>query len=186
MRFGFRETAFVMLLVGMLVAAYFFVFKPRNEQNAQALDEIRLKQEKLHQLESATRNINDLGKEIDHLAQVINVFEKKLPSQREVDVILKQVWQLATEHHLIPKSVRTDKAVPAAQYSELPIRMTITGDFDGFYSFLLDLEKLPRITRLPQMTLKRVELPSGGSTLEASMVLSVFFDSADHTGKGQS
>ena len=193
MRFGFREAIFLVLLLAMPVAAYFFVFKPRNTQIAEAREEVRKKQDKLKQLESATRSLDDLGREIDKLGSAIELFEHKLPAQREEQIILRQVWETAARHHLIPKSVRTDKSLPTANYSELPIKMNIQGDFDGFYSFLLDVERLPRITRMPQMYLKKANAnaanASNASTetaqLEAEIVLSIFFDPADSAPRDQ-
>ena len=38
-----------------------------------------------------------------------------------------------------------DKPEIGPSYCELPIQMSLSGDFNGFYSFLLQLEKLPRI-----------------------------------------
>lgn len=175
MRVGIRETLFFLLLLAMPVAAYFFVFEPRNQQIAEARKEIRQKQQKLEQLEAATKNIADLGVEIDRLAQAIDLFEEKLPAEREVEVILKQVWQLAARQRLIPKSIRTDKPITNAQYHEQPILMTIVGDFDGFYQFLLDLEKLQRITRVPQMKLKKDKKSNEGEMV-ADIVLSIFFE----------
>ena len=99
-------------------------------------------------------------------------------------MILRQVWELAQKHKLSPKGVHADKTVPAAQYSELPLRMTIDGDFDGFYSFLLDLEKLRRITKLREMHLKKA--PGEEGQMEADMVLSIFFENADSGEKGHS
>ncbi len=178
MRFGLRESLFMLLLLAMPVAAYFFVFAPRNVQIAEAREEIRQKEVKLQQLEAATRSIEDLGQEIDKLSQTIEVFEAKLPAQREVEVILQQVWEMATRHKLVPKSVRTDKPVTASRYSELPIKMVIVGDFDGFYSFLLDLERLPRITRCPKMQLKKMGVNEDGQ-MQADVILSIFFDSEE-------
>ena len=126
----------------------------------------------------------DLGKEIDKLSDAIDIFEQKLPAEREVEVILKQVWEMAAKHKLTPRSIRTDKPVPAAQYSELPIRMVIIGDFDGFYSFMLDLEKLKRITQVKQMEIKK--LPPQEGQMEADIVLSIFFDSQDSNGRNDS
>ena len=176
MRFGIRELIFVLLLLAMPVAAYVFVFQPRNEQIAQARQEIHQKQQKLEHLEAATKNITDLGQEIEKLSQTIELFEQKLPAQREVEVILKQVWELAAKHKLVPKSIRTDRPVNAAQYAELPILMSIHGDFDGFYSFLLDLEKLRRITRMPQMKLEKISSQEQEGQMEAHVVLSIYFD----------
>jgi type IV pilus assembly protein PilO len=55
--------------------------------------------------------------------------------------------------------------------------MEIYGDFDGFYSFLLQLERLPRITRVPKMTLKRTngERKQQGR-MKAEVTLSIFFE----------
>jgi len=174
MRFGFREFVFVLLLLAMPVASYFFVFQPRNVEIAQAREEIRQKQMKLKQLEAATKDIADLGQEITRLTQAIELFEQKLPEQREVEVVLGQVWELGNKQQLTPKNIRTDRPVTTAQYTELPIKMVIVGSFDGFYKFLLDLEKLPRITRLTKLQLKKLD--DGDGEMQADVVLSVFFE----------
>ena len=175
MRFGIRQLIFFLLLLGMPVAAYFFVFAPRNVQIAEARAEIQRKQTKLDQLEKATRNIEDLGLEIDKLSEAIDMFEQKLPAEREVEVVLQQIWQMAARHGLTPKSIRTDKPVTLSQYSELPIKIVIIGDFDGFYSFLLDLEKLRRITRTSKMTLTKNKKEEG--KMKADFMLSIFYES---------
>jgi Tfp pilus assembly protein PilO len=59
-------------------------------------------------------------------------------------------------------------------YSELPIQMSLSGDFNGFYSFLLQLEKLPRITRVTQMKLEKINDHDGEAT--ANITLSIFFE----------
>ena len=175
MRIGIRELIFLLLLVAMPVAAYFFVFEPRAVANEVKRQEIAQKQQKLQELEAATRNIEDLGAEIDLLTEAIDVFEQKLPAKREVEVILKEVWELATKHNLTPRSVRTDKPVDTAHYGELPILMRIVGDFDGFYEFLREVERLSRITRMPQMRLRKIETEQG--QMEAELTLSIFFES---------
>lgn len=174
MRFGLREMIFILVLLAMPVAAYIFVFEPRNAQIVELRREIQQKQQKLAQLEAATKSINDLGQEIDRLSEAVTLFEQKLPQEREVEVILKEIWELAAKHKLTPKSVRTDKPVVSPTCAELPIRLVIQGDFDGYYSFLLDLEKLRRITRNPQMVLRKETKAEGAMT--ADMVLSIFFE----------
>lgn len=184
MRFGMRELIFILALLAMPVAAYIFVFEPRNAQIADARREILVKEEKLAQLESATRSMSDLGQEIDKLSEAITVFEEKLPAQREVEEIVKQVWELAVKHGLNPKSIRTDKPIISPGYAEQPIPIIITGDFDGFYSFLLDLEKLQRITRMPDMKIEKLRDSEG--QMQASIVLSVFFESPQDPNAGTS
>ena len=178
MRFGLRETMFFLLLLAVPVAAYFLVFEPRNADIEQAQEEIRQKQAKLESLERATTTINDLGGEIDRLTQAISVFERQLPAQRDVEVILREVAELAKKHDLLVQSLRTDKVIPEAGYSKLPIRMEITGDFDNFYSFMLDLERLERITTLPMMKLKRFKQKKQEEEgeMQADVRLDIFFE----------
>jgi type IV pilus assembly protein PilO len=178
MQIGTREWIFLLLLIAIPVAAYFCVFEPRNRQIQDAREEIQQKRMKLKQLEDATMEIDDLGHEIERLSDAINLFEQKLPAQREVEVILKQIWELASRHQLTPKSVRTDKITSAVQYSELPISVKIIGDFDGYYSFLLDLEQLSRITKITKMVLNK--LNTGEGQMEAEIVLSIFFEPQSH------
>jgi len=167
---------FVLLLLGMPAAAYFFVFEPRNQQIAEAEKEVRAKQAKLQKLEQATKSFDDLGAEIDELKAAINTIEQQLPAQREVDVILREVWELAAKHKLRPNSVRPDKPIEQQHYTELPIKLVIVGDFDGFYEFLLAVEDLPRITRMPEMKLQTLQGPDvADGSMKADLVLSIFF-----------
>jgi type IV pilus assembly protein PilO len=192
MRIGPRELLFFLVLAAMPLAAYFWPWQTPvrgirqwNQQIAEARQEIRNKQDKLKKLEQATTRIENLGQEIDRLTRSIKMFEKKLPAQRQVEVVLKEVWQLARKHDLTPQSVRTDKIVPAAHYAELPIKMEISGDFDGFYSFLIDLEKMPRITQIPTMRMQKKENNEESGQMKAEMVLSIFFESAKDSKGGQ-
>jgi len=176
MQFGIREIAFVLLLLAVPVASYFFVFEPRATQIAEARAEISAKQAKLRELEAETKSIENLGSEIDMLRQAIDLWEQKLPAQRDIEVVLRDVWRLAEENDLTAKSVRTDKIVTTSHYAELPIKMTIIGEFSGFYRFLQEIEKLPRITRMPNMKLKKLD--DEDSVMQADIVLSVFFENS--------
>ena len=181
MRFGFREVVFVVVLLGLPVAAYFFVFEPVNGQIDQVRRENAIKQAKLEKLEVA-RHIKDLGDEIAKLDEAIAMFEAKLPAEKEVEVILREVWQLASERGLRPRSIRTGKPVRSPMYNELPIKMEILGDFDGFYAFLLDLERLDRITRIPDIKLEK--LPDTEGHMKAAFTLSIFFEPQATTEPG--
>ena len=180
MRFGFRELIFIVLLLTVPGGAYFFVFEPRTTQISELHAQIKDKQVKLMELESVTKRIPDLGKEIDRLSEAIELIEQKLPEERNVDEVLRQVWELAAKQNLIPKSIRTDKPLRNLSYSELPIQMEIVGNFDGFYSFLIELEKLPRIMQLPQMKLEKLKgKDSEEGQMKAKLILSVYFEADD-------
>ncbi len=175
MRFGLRELLFLLVLLGLPGAAWWFVFRPVNNEIQQVHAENVNKEAKLQKLR-LNQHIDDVGKEIAKLNDAIALYEAKLPAEKEVEVILKEVWELATRRGLLPKSVRTEKPVPGSLYTELPIKMEILGDFDGFYAFLLDVERLSRITRVPDMKLKRSKDEEGH--MIATFTLTIFFEPA--------
>src|SRR5207237_272995 len=112
-------------------------------------------------LKTATTGISDLEKKIADLQSAIAFFESKLPQEKEIDKILQELWQMAEANALQTKTIKTLKSERAGGYSEQPIQMTLSGDFHGFYSFLLQLEKLSRITRVSQLKLEKITTNEG-------------------------
>src|SRR5205814_7599570 len=94
--------------------------------------------------------------------------------EKDVGDILQQVWDMAKTNSLQTKSVKPDKAETGPNYSELPIQMSLSGDFNGLYSFLMQVEKLPRITRITQMKLDKNKDRDGEATVQ--LTLSIFFE----------
>src|SRR5689334_5156728 len=174
MKFGIREIIFVMLMLGVLGSAKFFVLKKRGEDRAAKQAELTQKQQQLSSLQEATAGIPDLNKKTDELQQAINFFESKLPQEKEIDTILKEVWQMAEANSLQTKTIKTMRSERGPNYSEQPIQMSLSGDFNGFYSFLLQLEKLPRITRVTNMSLSKITDRDG--EMQATLTLSIFFE----------
>lgn len=178
MRFGIREILFILILLAIPGGWYMAVAQPRLDKKIQLTADIAQVESKIKSVEKATAGIDDLQAEITKLQNAINHFQSMLPSNREVETLLREVWELAGEHNLNAKSVRPDKIVAAAQYAELPIMMEIVGDFDGFYDFIRDIEKLPRITRMPRIKINRESKEDGG-VISANLTLSIFFEGED-------
>ncbi len=183
MRFGIRELIFMLVLLAVPIVSFLYVFKPRNGEIQQALTEMEVKQARLDKLDVMTDQIEDIGLAIEQGRESIAMIEAKLPSEQDVEGILEQVWQIAESHRLTQKSVKSEKTVPAAQYRELPLKMVMEGSWDGFYQFLQELEKLPRITRMHQLHIERASyrggpgsenLPEGSMTAE--FILSIYFE----------
>jgi Tfp pilus assembly protein PilO len=181
MRFGPREIAFVVILLVIPVGAWWFVFRPHNAQNAEMRLEIEAKQEKLKALDRATGTIGNLKKEIAALSKALAFFESKLPSEKEIHNVLQEVWRLAEANRLIAKSIRTldDKmasyTTATSIHREQPIAVKLEGDFRGLYAFLQALERQPRILRIHQMKLTKLNNAPQGY-VNAELTISVFFE----------
>ena len=173
MRFGPRELIVLVLIVAVPVASYFLVFKPQNERIRHSEAEIRHKLELLEKLRSETARTEDLRAENKRIEERIEDAEARLPTGKEVDNVIRQVSDLAVEEGMEPPAMKSNDPIQTVGYKEQPLEMETTGSFDGFRSFLKELELLKRITRMPKMKLKR----EGGinGNIEAEFVLSIYF-----------
>jgi len=176
MRFGPREFVFILVLLAVPVAAWWFVFKAQNKEIAQAKQEIAHKESMLTKLSEATAQTEDLAKVNEDIWKEIQEVEARLPSGMEVDVILQQVAQIAISNDLRLPKVKSAKPISSAGYMEQPLEMKIEGNFDAFYTFLLEVERLDRITRMPEIAITRSTEVDG--MIEAEFTLSIYFEQA--------
>ena len=182
MKFGAREIVFTVLLLLIPVGAWQFVLRPSSQRNSEMLAQIALKQGKLRELNQATGTMGDLKGEIASLEKAVGYFQSKLPGEKEIDKVLNEVSLLAEANHLTTKKIGTlgrtsEKSLLSlsASQSEQPIEMHLEGDFTGFYIFLQALENQPRIMRITQMMLKKLDTGPEGA-MKAEMSMSIFFE----------
>lgn len=183
MKFGTREVVFIVVLTAILVGAWWFVFRPADMRDDEMMKQIETRQQKLQSLNRATATIGDLKVEISSLKEAVKFFRSKLPSEKEIDKVLQEVWRLAEENKLTTKSIRTLKTTPSmvmltdpsGPYAEQPISLQLEGPFTGFYGFLLALESQPRIMRIQQMDIKKVAT-KGEGYIRVDCTISVFFE----------
>lgn len=181
MKFGIGQLLFVLLMVGLLAASYCFVFTPAAQKRASKQAETALRKKELADLHQSIAGIGDLEKKTGDLEKAITFFESKLPQEKEIDKIIKDVWQEADHNALQMRTIKTLRTERSAGYCEQPIQMTLAGDFKGYYAFLLKLETMARITRLSQMKLEKITSKDG--EMQAQMTLSIFFEPGDNTQK---
>ncbi len=177
-RFGFREFILLIVLLALPLSSYWLVFRPQNAQINQAKSEIKHKRDLLDKLKTATAQNADLERANEEIKADIAAIEARLPSNKEVDSVVRQVSDLAVQAGLEAPAIESDKPVAAAVYMEQPLKMSITGDFRGFYQFLIKLEQMPRITRLPDLRLARANDKNGH--MKAEFTLSIYFQQESH------
>ncbi|MBX3365489.1 MAG: type 4a pilus biogenesis protein PilO [Phycisphaeraceae bacterium] len=173
MKFGMREIVLLVVLLALPVASYLLVFKPQNESITRAKAEIGHKQEMLRQLSKETARNEDLRRANDIIQVRIAEVEDRLPSEKEVDRVIRQVSDLAVRAGLSAPAMQNLKQLQAAQYWEQPLEVKTSGTFKGYYEFLLSLERMPRITRIPDVKLVRSRGTDG--MMDITFTLSIYY-----------
>jgi len=173
MNTGFRKFVFSVLLMGITFFAYKYMIKPANLNLEKQQLRVQEKIGKLAQFQKATATAEDLTSQLKKFQEVMNFFESKLPPTSEIYKVLEQVTLIAQKHKLTPRTVKTMDKKDNSGYVEQPLKMELTGDFNAFYSYLLELEQLPRIMKIREIKLAKSQTEEG--IITADFVVSIFF-----------
>jgi len=168
-----RKIIFFVLLIGLSFVAYQKMIKPANEDMNAKKARIEVQLAKLAEFERTAAATEDLNKQLTQVQDAIVFFENKLPPTSEIDKVLRDVTLIAQKQGLQSKIFQTLKKKDNNGHLEQPLKMELSGDFNSFYSFLLEIEKLPRIMKIRELTLKKA--PSEEGMITASFVVSIFF-----------
>lgn len=174
MRLGPRE---LMMLLGVLLipaGAFMLAFKPQNtriKEDQAALVQMKLMLDKLRE---ETKGNDDLQATNTQVESQLDSIESRLPTNKEIDEIIRQVSILAVDNGLGAPTLKTEKPVAAAAYREQPLTMTVAGQWDGFYEFMQQVERLPRITRIVKMEMDRSD-EDDENYVEVEFQLSIYF-----------
>jgi type IV pilus assembly protein PilO len=171
---GFRKLVFFILLLGIPVLGYQYMIKPANKHLTEAKARVEAKLSELAEFEKATIAAEDLTKQLEQLQDAVEFFESKVPPTSEIHKVLEQVTVIAQKQGLKPKTIRTLKRKENSGYIEQPLKMELEGNFNSFYSFLLELEKLPRIMKIRELSLDKQKEDEEGQVL-ADFIVSIFF-----------
>ncbi len=159
-------------LAAALVLVGLVVVYPVLKATAEDQETIRNRRAELVKLERVARRISDLKQEIARLEEALAFFEDRLPAEREIDVILREVWLIAESQSLSPRRIQTSDPETRNRYNSQPITMTLEGRFGRFYEFLLGLERLPRITKVRQFQMTKVPVQEG--TVQVDLLMDIF------------
>lgn len=182
---GLKKIIFFVLLMGITFIADRYLIRPADHYLAEQKARMQVKLDRLKEFEEATVAVGGLTKQLDELQNAIDFFESKLPPKNEIHKVLEQVTVIAQKHGLQPKTIRTlEQKTGSAMYHktgkagriryiEQPLRMELVGNFNSFYAFLLELEKLPRVMKLRELRLTKQDNDEGD--IAATFIFSIFF-----------
>ena len=144
-----KGVALLLLLIAMLVAAYFLDWSDQLDAlEAATQQEVQLKQEFLDKKKQAV-NLDLYRKQLTEIEQAFGALLKQLPNKSEMDALLTDINQAGLGRGLqfelfkpAPSETRTE------YYAELPVTIRVTGTYHDLAAFTSDVAKLPRIVLL--------------------------------------
>jgi Tfp pilus assembly protein PilO len=163
---------FLSAAVAGLASAVAVVFA-QTQQRGVIEAQIATKEATIAQMREATTGVDEVQANVGDLSRAVALVESKLAPERSLDQIVKDVWQMAEADSLQTQAIQPLNIVHRGNYCEQPVELKLTGDFNAFYAFMLQLEKLPRLVRITHMELHR--LPDQNGAMAVRMTIGIFY-----------
>ncbi len=153
MRVGIRAIIFTALVCGILGGTYALVVEPHLHQRRQMRKEIASMTAAIESLTRTTGELEHMEEAVNRQDRALAFYQTQLPDAGDANKAIPEITEMAGANSLQTVSIRAGDPRPRGQYVSQPMELCVNGDFNGFYSFLQQLEKLPHTIRVPQMSI---------------------------------
>lgn len=170
------------LLVCALVwgGGYYFILKDKQaELKTLEQKEVQLKQE-FETKQAKAVNLEAYKEQLAEMRVMFASMLEQLPKKSEVPELLVDVTRTGLINGLEFELFQPQGERPVDFYAELPIQMTVTGNYHQFGEFVSGLAALPRIVTMHDISMGPLNEKTGDMTMNLTAKTYRYFDDGDN------
>ena len=161
-----------MVLVIVAALGYFFLISGARTERDALLEENEVRRAEVLKAKADEANLRPFRAQAEALRKRLDLAKERLPSEREIPSVYRQVSDLATQSGLGVSLFQPKTPEERDVLSEVPILVTAECTYHQLGAFLERVGKMPRIVSLGEFRLIGIDRPTG--TLRAEMTLATF------------
>lgn len=161
-----------MVLVIVAALGYFFLISGARTDRDALLEENEVRRAEVLKAKADEANLRPFRALAEALRKRLDLAKERLPSEREIPAVYRQVSDLAQQSGLGVSLFQPNKPEDRDVLSEVPISVTAECTYHQLGAFLERVGKMPRIVSLGEFKLIGIDRPTG--TLRAEMTLATY------------
>lgn len=139
----------VWVLLG--VGHYFLIYQEQEAEYIRLKSNFASERKKHDKYELVKQTLPRLKAQMKHHERQLNRAKTRLPTKKEIPVLLRKIDNLGKDERLHIKRFRPARPVPKGLYAEVPVDLQVQGTFTelmGFFNKVSNLDRIVHITRL--------------------------------------
>jgi type IV pilus assembly protein PilO len=148
-----KLVVFAVVFAGILFAGWKFDVTKQRETVAKLENEEREQIESLERKQKKAANLNALKDQMKEMEQSFGDMVRQLPNKTEVAGLLIDISQTGLASGLEFKLFEPKGESAKEFYAELPINLSVTGDYHKFGEFVSGVAALPRIVTTHEISI---------------------------------
>jgi type IV pilus assembly protein PilO len=171
-----KAVAFASVLVFILAVFFYTMYMPKKSEITRLEGEVSKIQNEINVNMTKARRLEELKKENEALERELVLKKQQLPSEAEVESLLKEVSELGLRVGLEFKLWRPEnkRINPSNLYVEIPVNVEISGDYHLVAGFFDRVGKLPRIVNIENISMTNPKLVKDRLLLQIRFVATAF------------
>jgi Tfp pilus assembly protein PilO len=162
-----------MVMACLAIGFYVFGYRPAVARLETLQLQTQSKQRELDQSQNKARTLPILVKEVQELEKQVEIYDRQFPRQPQIGEFIRDMTQISQQLSLKNWNYKPAAPKRTEGFYELPIMMSFQGDFMNVSSFLRQVEKLQRLTRVKRLLLKNRDPRTG--LVEVEMAMNIYF-----------
>jgi type IV pilus assembly protein PilO len=174
MSLGAQVVVFAIIGVLLYGVFWYFFYSPMQVERDNKLTQKRNLQAEVDNAKTTAARLPEFRREVERKEATLQALSRILPSQKEVDDLLRKVQQLAAESSLDVLRFKPEATKPQNFYAEWPISLELDGSYHNLAYFFDRLSRLSRIMNVSNLEVDAKKDPSIASTIKATCTATTF------------
>jgi type IV pilus assembly protein PilO len=170
----YRWGGLALAVVLVTLANFIFFVNPVEASIAAQQGRQRALDAQLQEKSEIAQNLNERRREMDVLQQKLDEALSELPEQADVDELLAQLNDVGRKSGLEIATVEPTAEQPAQIYVKIPIRMSVTGNYNEVALFLQEVANMRRIVNVNNIRLGTPQVRAEKVVLNADFIATAF------------
>ena len=156
-----QKVLLAVLFCGLVVAGYYYLYYKEASQRIGAMEtQLAGLQSKIREQQAIAANLRTFQEEVRRLEAQLSLLLEQLPNSAEIPSLLKSVSDLGKESGLEFLRFAPSGEIRKDFYAEIPVSISVTGDYHNFALFSDKVAHYPRIVNLSNIAFSAPK-PSG-------------------------
>jgi type IV pilus assembly protein PilO len=164
----------VALVVLVLGAYYFLGYRPTLDKIDRANKYIADLQKQLNEVKAVADVLQPIQREIETLDQQLQQSLAQLPEEKQIEVLLRSLEDLASTSGLDISKVQPASEVARDFYAEIPIELEIRGGYHNIAIFFDKISKLKRVVNISNLHVGTPAETDGQIRVTANCIATAF------------
>lgn len=144
-----QKIAVVVFIAAALTAANFFLLvQPTWDEAEASLKQMRALEDELIQNQAIANNLQQYRKEKEQLEQQLAKALTELPEEANIDALVQSLYEIGVKSGLSITNIEPKGESRAQFYAEIPLAMTVVGNYHEIAVFFDAVGKLKRIVNI--------------------------------------